>query len=155
MRQQAAQLFPQEGGRGGNVAFSQQDAVGSDDLLHPDGMLLHEHLRTIDGIDDGADMPDAELVTEHRVGLERSDNGRRLGQAGGFDDDALEMGNLLARPLVEQIEQRLLEFAAYLQHRQPELSRMVFGEMGATSCWSMPISPNSLISTAQIGRAHV
>ena len=114
MRQQAAQLFPQMGGGGGNVAFSQQDAVSGNNLLHPDGMLLREHLRTIDGIDDGADMPDAELVTEHGVGLERSDNGCRLGQAGGFDDDALEMGNLPARPLVEQIEQRLFEFAAYL-----------------------------------------
>ena len=38
---------------------------------------------------------------------------RRVGQSGGFDDDAAEMRDLAARPPRQQIAQRLLQIAAH------------------------------------------
>ncbi len=104
-----------EAGSGGGIdaiGFGQHDAVGDGDLLVGFEMFvkLGEAVLGVDGGDDAVEHVDAvdALIRHHGV----HDRGR-IGEAGGFEDDALYRRNFAAEHAIMQAGERLDEIAAH------------------------------------------
>ena len=76
-------------GRVGQIGLGYDNAVGDRGLLHRFGVGV-ERGGAGSGVDGGDHRLQAQRVGERRVGHQRLQDRRRIGQAGGFDDDALE-----------------------------------------------------------------
>ena len=120
--------------------------VGDRGLLHRLRVLV-ERGGAVDGIDqrDHAVEPEA----HHQIGMRHRglQHRRRIGEAGGLDDHALERGAAVVE-IAQQLFQRgrpdRRAGAAQAAARQHHMSPSIF----STSRWSSPISPNSLMMTA-------
>ena len=107
-------------GRIGDVDLGQQDAVGDGGLLY--GLLvIVERARAVDAVDRRHHAVEAVARGEQRVGHQRVQDGRGIGQAGGLDHHALERRDLAARALEEQLAHGAHEVAA---HRAAQAARV-------------------------------
>ena len=95
-----------------DVGFGQDDAVGNGDLAH--GFLVAvECFHAIERIDGRYHARQAQRGGEGRMAEDGLQHRHRIGQAGGLDHDALERGNLPRLHAVDQVGQRVDQFAAH------------------------------------------
>ena len=93
------------------IAFGQHEAVGNGGLL--DGFHLPIKLvHAVHRIHGGDDAVEAIDLGQHRVLHQRVEDGRRIGETRGFDDDAAEEGKLLRGATLVQATKRRHEIAA-------------------------------------------
>jgi hypothetical protein len=98
--------------RRGQVALAKQQAVGHGDLLHRFG-VLRQLLQGMRRINHGDHAIDAEAFGDEEVFHQRVDHRRRVGQPGGFDDDAADRLQLAAHAAHEQLGQAARQIAAH------------------------------------------
>ena len=97
----------------GDVGLRDHDAVGEDDLaarLGEGGDGLGARLRS----DHGDHRLDVEFAAERAIGREGGEDGRRIGEPAGFDDDSLKMRNDPALAIGNQTMERHLQVRAHV-----------------------------------------
>ena len=100
------------GGLGGQVAFGQKDAVGQGNLVL--GLRELGQLRQGIGRVHQRDHAVQTVVrAQHGVAGQGLNDRGRIGQAGGFDDDAVKVRNLTGPPFAEQLSQSFLQVCAH------------------------------------------
>jgi len=84
-----------------DVGFAHRQPVGDRHLFHR-FLVAVEGGRAVHRVDDGDDVGEPEVVADHRLGRQRGDDRRRVGQPRGLDHQAAEEGHL--PPLAPAVE---------------------------------------------------
>ena len=96
----------------GQIGFGDQDAVGNGGLFDAFGMVI-KLPRAMQGIDGGHHAIKAEFGREQRIGHQGMQDRGRVGQAGGFDDHAVEFRYLATGAFDKQIAQARNQITAH------------------------------------------
>jgi hypothetical protein len=97
--------------RPGEIGLGQHHPIGHGHLLHR-LFVLGQLPRAVDGVDRGHHVLDPEMMPQHGVAHQGEDDRRRVGQAGGLDDEAVEGRNLAPLPLAVELADGCAEIVA-------------------------------------------
>ena len=98
--------------RAGEIGLREHQSIRDGGLL--DGLGLRVELAlAVHRVHQGDHPVEPVLRREQRVGRERLDHRRGIGEAGGLDDDAVEVDHRAGAALREQLAQRLLQVGAH------------------------------------------
>ena len=101
----------QFGAERGQIGLADDEGVGEGHLPRRLGKAV-DVARPRDRIDQGDDPSQMQAVVEHRIGAQGVEDRRRVGEAGGFDDDAAKGADVAVRTPVEQAAQGAGEILA-------------------------------------------
>ena len=68
---------------------------------------------TVHGIDRDNDPLDAKVMPQHRIGRDRKQNGRRVGEAGRLHDETIDTGDNAPLILIQQAAQGLHQVVSH------------------------------------------
>ena len=95
----------QPGAGRGQIGLGDEDTIGNGDLACGLGVTGQGSLAD-DRVDQRDDCAKSQHMAEHRVGGKRVEDGRRIGQAAGLDDDAAEAPHLPGVPALDEAAHR-------------------------------------------------
>ena len=97
---------------GCEVGLGNDKRVGDRDLPRRFGEAV-ERRGALGCVDEGHDAPEAQPLIEHRVGAEREQDRRRVGQAAGFDRDTAKRPQVAGVTPLDQVAQALRNILAH------------------------------------------